>query len=118
MTYKVGIVGSRRRIDRESVVALVNALPAGTIVVSGGCVGVDSWAVEAAKARGLKYIEHLPKLKPGMAWYEKTKEYYARNELIVLDSDVVAAFVSPDRKGGTENTIKWATKHSVPVILK
>jgi len=62
-------------------------------------------------------IEYLPKILPDMAWYDKTKEYYARNELIAKNSDVVVAFVSPDRKGGTENTIKWANQHRTPVVL-
>jgi len=118
MPYKVGIVGSRRRTDRESVIAVVNDLPDSTIIISGGCIGVDTWAVEAARARGLKYIVHWPKLKDGMKRVEYTKAYYARNELIAIDSDVVVAFVAPDRKGGAENTIKWAKKHKTPVVLK
>lgn len=45
---KVAIVGSRRGISRSDVVAYVDSLPPGTIVVSGGASGVDSWAQEAA----------------------------------------------------------------------
>jgi hypothetical protein len=35
---------------------------------------------------------------------------YARNKLIARDSDMLIACVATDRKGGTENTIKWFRK--------
>ena len=50
----IGIVGSRRRLDKQSVLNLVDNLPKDAIVISGGCIGVDTWAVERAKQRGLK----------------------------------------------------------------
>lgn len=115
---KVAIIGSRTRQDKQNVVDLVNSLPEDAVVISGGCRGVDTWAAEAAKARGLMVCEYLPNLPAkGSARHEFTKAYYARNKLIAEAADVVYAFVSADRKGGTENTIGHAKKAGTKVII-
>ena len=115
----VGIVGSRRWKSRATVENLVNTLPADTTVVSGGARGVDSWAVECARKRGLKVVEFLPVFPEnvGFSRWEYTKAYYARNRQIAEHSHVVYAFVASDRKGGTENTIKHAKELGVPVNI-
>jgi hypothetical protein len=113
---RYGIVGSRRRSDRESVIARVEALPAGSVVVSGGAKGPDSWAEHAAKARGLETIRHEPERGKRTRW-EATEAFYARNQKIVDDSDELIAFVAPDRKGGTEDTIRRAQKKGIPVTI-
>lgn len=41
---RVAIIGSRRFPYPIVVVDFVRSLPAGTVVVSGGAPGVDSWA--------------------------------------------------------------------------
>jgi len=106
---KVGIVGSRRRKDYWKIRELVESFPRDTVVVSGGCKGPDKWATEHAKLQGLKIVEYFPDLpKSGSPRYEFTKAYYARNKKIAENVDVLYAFVSPDRKGGTENTIGYA----------
>lgn len=115
---RVGIVGSRKRKDRQSVVDLVNNLSDGTVVISGGCYGVDTWAAEAARNRGLKVIEHFAEQLPkGLPHWEYTKANYARNLKIAQDCETLYAFVSPDRKGGTENTIKHAKKLGKMVVV-
>jgi hypothetical protein len=115
---KVGIVGSRRRLDRKAVEELVASLPLDTIIISGGCRGVDSWAAEAGRDRGLEVIEYFPELptKNSPRW-QYTKAYYNRNAQIAADSDILYAFVSKDRTGGTENTIKHAHKMNTPVHI-
>jgi predicted Rossmann fold nucleotide-binding protein DprA/Smf involved in DNA uptake len=114
----VGIVGSRRWKSRSAVESLVKTLPADTTVVSGGARGVDSWAAEFARKRGLKVVEFLPDLPSnGSPRWEYTKAYHARNRQIAEHSEVVYAFVAPDRKGGTENTIKYAKELGVPVNI-
>ena len=114
----VGIVGSRRWKSRAAVETLVNTLSPNTTVVSGGARGVDSWAAEYARKRGLKVIEFLPDLPlNGNPQWEYTKAYHARNRQIAEHSHVVYAFVAPDRKGGTENTIKHAEDLGVPVNI-
>lgn len=116
---RVGVVGSRRFSCRASVSALVSALPSGSVVVSGGCRGVDSWAVASARARGLAVREFLPDLAgaSGLSYHQICERYYARNRLIAESCDVLVAFVSSDRRGGTENTIRHATALGVPVVV-
>ncbi len=105
----IGIVGSRRRKDYWSVWELVENLPDNSIIISGGCKGPDKWATDHAKIKGRKIIEFLPDLPPsGSPRYEFTRAYYARNKKIAENVDVLYAFVAPDRKGGTENTIGYA----------
>jgi predicted Rossmann fold nucleotide-binding protein DprA/Smf involved in DNA uptake len=114
---RVGIVGSRQRTDRESVEAFVRSLPTGCVVVSGGARGVDTWAVEAARARGLEVREHLPDLSGVKNRHEATRRYYARNEIVANDCDMLVAFVATDRRGGTEDTIRRAEAAGKPVVI-
>jgi len=115
---RVGIVGSRKFQSSISVQSLVGKLPQDSIIVSGGCTGPDSWAEEAARAAGLKVSIFLPDLPPkDSPRHQFTEAFYARNRLIAENSDVLHAFVSPDRKGGTEYTIKYAHKINVPVVI-
>lgn len=113
----VAIVGSRRRSDKDSVINFVNNLPQDDTVISGGCEGVDTWAIEAAKARGMKWRIFFPDMSGAKTYYDRCNRYYSRNEHVVKNSDMVVAFVSTDRKGGTENTIKWAGKYNKPVMI-
>lgn len=115
---RIGIIGSRRRKDKKAVFELVASFPPDTIVISGGCAGPDLFAEEAAKSAGLKTNIYLPDLPPpGSPKHEFTKAFYARNKLIAENSDIIHAFVAPDRKGGTENTIQYAYKLKIPVII-
>lgn len=114
---RVAIIGSRRYTNRRNVEKVVDTLPKDTVVISGGCCGVDTWAEQRAKARGLIteiYMAQKPKLHTAWAI---TKAYYARNDLIAKGADEVYAFVAPDRKGGTEYTIKQARKYGKPVTI-
>lgn len=117
----IGIVGSRRRTDRQSVIDLVNSLPEDSVVISGGCRGVDTWAKEAALNRGLQYKEFSPQwpkpYNPNMSYFEQCEVFYARNRQIAEASDTIYAFVSSDRKGGTENTIKHAEELGKQVVI-
>lgn len=117
---RVAIVGSRRRRDYKPVERLINELdPAVDVVVTGGAEGVDSVAERLAGVRGIPVTVHLPDLSclESSPYFEVVKRYYARNERIVLDADEVHAFVALDRKGGTENTIRWARKYGLPLFI-
>jgi hypothetical protein len=114
---RIGVVGSRRRTDFESVRGFVSTLKPGDVVVSGGCKGVDTWAVRAAEDFHISYAVHLPYLNGVGYRHEATTRYYARNEEIVKDCDVLVAFVSDDRTGGTENTILHANRLGVRYIV-
>ena len=113
---KVAIVGSRRRHCQDEVYALVDSLKDTDVVVSGGAVGPDSWAVERAKERGL-FVKVFHARINRYSRFEVIKSFYERNKKIAEYADVVYAFVSPDRIGGTENTIKWAKKFGKKVVL-
>lgn len=114
---KYGIVGSRRWVNAEEVFRFVKSLPPESIIVSGGCKGVDTWAEKTAISIGLKTIVFKPELSNCKMRYEFTKAYYARNELIAKECDVLVAFVAKDRKGGTENTIKHAQVLGKEIII-
>ncbi|MBI5375602.1 MAG: hypothetical protein HZA77_09210 [Candidatus Schekmanbacteria bacterium] len=118
---KIGIVGSRRRnspedkhLIREKLFYFLQVYKESKLVlVSGGCPdGADKFAEELALELNLKIIIHYPdksKIDKSDRW-SSTKANYARNKLIADDSDILIAVVAPDRKGGTENTIKYYEK--------
>ena len=115
---RVGIVGSRRRTDREAVEACVSELAAETVVITGGARGPDQWAEEAARSRGLAVVVHKPDLEGVRACWEAADRHHARNQKIVDDSDRIIAFVAPDRRGGTEDTIRRAERAGKPVEVR
>lgn len=98
----VAIVGSREFGDLKQVVAFVNALPAGTVVVSGGARGVDSIAEAAAKRRGLETCIYPA---DWLRWGKSAG--IQRNVDIVHKADVIVAFWD-GRSRGTEYTIELA----------
>lgn len=115
--FRVGIVGSRRRatlIDRRIVFDIIHMLVATNpdmqiVLVSGACPkGADSFAAEHAKIFGTQIKEFpVPKKKYAHKG-EWVAEAFARNRLIVENSDVIFALRAADKTGGTENTIKHA----------
>jgi predicted Rossmann fold nucleotide-binding protein DprA/Smf involved in DNA uptake len=114
-----GIVGSRRRQDMDNVQRLVDSLDKTTVIVSGGCQGVDSWAVMRAKERGMDTVVFRPETMGNkLAYFDVVKCYYDRNKRIAELSNIIYAFVSENRKGGTENTIKHANKLNKSVVIK
>ena len=115
---RIGIIGSRTWENRSAVEDLVNMLPIECTIISGGCRGVDTWAVDTAKSRGIDVVEYLPNLpEDGSPPWEFTKAYHARNRQIAENVDVLYAFVTEDRRGGTENTIRQAMKLNVRVEI-
>jgi len=115
---RVGIVGSRRRTDRKAVEACISQLAAETVVITGAARGPDRWAEEAARARGLVIVVHKPDLDGALTRWQASDRYYARNQRIVDDSDMIIAFVTPDRTGGTEDTIRRAVRAGKPVEVR
>ena len=123
---RVAIVGSRRRAadaDRALVFEVVRRLvdmfgETNLHIVSGGCkTGADQFAKEAAEFFSLPFTEHLPyKIEPKTYW-EAVTMLQARNEVVILDCDIVFALIAADRKGGTENALKHAEKHGKPSYL-
>jgi hypothetical protein len=89
--------------------SFINSLPRGTLIVSGGADGVDSWAIEIASSLGLETIVFQPD-------WERLgrKAGPIRNAKIVAHVDELAAFWD-GRSRGTLNTVVLATNASVPV---
>jgi hypothetical protein len=118
--HVIGVVGSRRRNsgeDRQLVYLTIHhhrqCIGGNTILVSGGCPqGADLFAEEYAEMHRLPIIRHLPdqtQLRKSGSIHSRqdwAKIAYARNTLIANDADILIACVAPDRKGGTEDTIK------------
>lgn len=119
---KVGIIGSRKRTDRQTIYDYIDSLPKDTIVVSNGCYGPDKWAEDRAKEIGLPepIIFKPDRPIPGETKYEMIERYYTRNRKIAKESDKIVAFVNPDDKkiGGTWYTIKYAKSKNIPVEIK
>lgn len=128
--FKVGVVGSRRRNAAEDKAKLkyvlegvIKKLPyfENICLISGGCPeGADKFAEELADELKLRKFIHQPDysaLPPNPKRFHFTTIYFARNRLIAKDCDVLLALPAPDRKGGTENTIKHAILFGKKVVL-
>jgi len=96
---KVAIVGSRAYPRPDLVKHFVDLMQLSTTVVSGGARGVDSWAIEAAQARGMQ-TEVYEADWDGLG----KRAGYVRNETVVNVSDYVTAFWDAVSRG-TKHTI-------------
>ena len=106
---KVAIVGSRDYPHRQRVYDYVAALPYDTTVISGGAPGVDSWAEDAARERGLRVsVKHADWDIYGRAAGP------IRNTAIVAPADRVVAFWD-GKSPGTADTIRKARDAGLPV---
>jgi len=125
----VGIVGSRRRNSKKDFGKLIIKL--GQLerrtrrfikkIVTGDCdEGGDDFAREITNIFGYElYVKY--KLDPETGekltryiddYFEFCRVCYARNEEIAKEPlDYLIAIVTPDRTGGTENTIKHFKRH-------
>lgn len=101
---KVAIVGSREGFGYLDIAKYVKTLPPGTVIVSGGARGVDSFARQAATFFNLFYIEY-----PADWDAFGRMAGFLRNEEIVKYADKVVAFWDGSSKG---------TKHSIDLALK
>jgi hypothetical protein len=80
-------------------------------LVSGGANGVDTWAVQSAKAMGVPVIEHLAD------WAKHGKGAgFKRNWQIIHDADLIVAFWDGQSKG-TEHTINAARSENKQVLI-
>lgn len=106
---RVGIVGSRSWKDRSAVERYVRSLPDDTVVVSGGARGPDTWAEEAALARGLPRPEIYPPRPEAIKAMGYGGACFARNTVIAERSERVVAFVdSESPTQGAMDTVRKA----------
>jgi hypothetical protein len=124
---KVGIIGSRRRNtlkDRKQVLKIVGNLISVKDsepfeLVSGGCLqGADAFAEAAARAYEIPIkVFPVDRSTPILHKGEFAERAFSRNRQIAEYSTVIVAWVTPDRTGGTENTIKHAHELKKPVYV-
>ena len=113
---RIAIVGSRTYPQIQLVEWFIRDLPDGVTIVSGGAVGVDKAAEEYAKRRGLPTSIYLPDLAGCIEKKDFTLRYYARNQQIVDNCELLVAFTEKDY-GGTWDTIKRARAVGKPVKI-
>ena len=113
----IGIVGARKYRDRQSVIDLVNSLPADSVLVTSGCAGVCTWVREEAEKSNMEVVVFSPDLENIRAWFEVPKRYYKRNKQLVEACDFLYAFVSQEDgfAGGTKFEAQYALKLKKPV---
>jgi predicted Rossmann-fold nucleotide-binding protein len=84
---RVAIVGSRRRSDRntyEQVFDVVRQLAReGNTIVSGGAVGPDSFAAEAAEMYSVECVVHKPDYTDVKSRWDAMERPLQRNQTIV-----------------------------------
>ena len=118
MTF-VGVVGARKYKDKQSITDFVNGLPVDSIVVTGSCKGVCTWAGSAAKARGLQVKIFSPNLNNVRGKFEIVQRYYQRNRQLISACNVIHAFISKEAgfTGGTKFEVKYAKSLGKMVFL-
>ena len=113
---RLAIVGSRDYPIMEAVYEYVSSLPPGTVVVSGGAVGVDKLAEDVARSRGLKVISFKPNWRLYPYSRFKNYAYFARNQEIVDAADEITAFWNL-KSPGTRDTLRKALKAKKKINL-
>ena len=108
---RIAIVGSRTFPTPKLVERFVVGLPDGAVVVSGAARGVDTWAEEAAEARGIETIVFHADWD-GLG----RRAGPIRNEKIIAHADRVVAFWDGQSRG-TLNTIVLAARAELPIEI-
>lgn len=120
----IGIVGSRSFLKHETekhkvfthINTFVQRCPEHTTIVSGGAIGVDSWAARSAKQSGKRLIEYRPKKDIPIP-----ARFFARNQEIVDHlkdyKGALYAFIDVDSWRGTSHGVEYALKKGVPVTI-
>jgi hypothetical protein len=113
----IGIVGARKYQDRQSVIELVNSLPAESVIITSSCKGVCTWVKEAAERQGMEVMVFTPDLTNIRAFFEVPKRYYQRNKELIESCDFLHAFLSQEDGflGGTRFEIEYAVRLEIPV---
>ena len=105
------MVGSRTFRPRARVFSVIDGLPAGTIVVSGGARGPDRWAVERALENGMPIRVH-----PAQWDRYGRAAGFIRNALVVQDCDQLIAFWDGSSRG-TADVVAKAQDAGKPVTV-
>ena len=128
MPKKIIIIGSRRRNSDSDYHQVLSEFKKwydnGDVIISGGCPkGGDRFAEIIAAKMGMteengQLIIHRPdpnkKPETGDHKGKWAQWFYERNTVVAKEAEpntVVIACVSPDRKGGTEDTLRKIERH-------
>lgn len=112
MIEYVAIVGSREYPDEAEVRQYVAALPVETVIVSGAAHGVDSWAADEARKRGMIVHEYPADWKT-----HGKKAGFLRNVDIVRAANRIVAFWDGGSRG-TKLTIEIAEREGKPCEVR
>jgi predicted Rossmann fold nucleotide-binding protein DprA/Smf involved in DNA uptake len=115
----IGIVGNRYGWGLMEVLEKLNKLDKEwlnitqkDIIVSGGALGVDTFAQIYAKKNGIPFLIIYPDPeKPS------PDRFFERNKTIAEVSDVLIAFNHKGARGGTYNTIRQFKKMKKKIII-
>ena len=108
------VCGDREWNDRETIAERLKVLPPNTVILEGGCRGVDLLAKEIAINLGLA-VREFP-----ANWALHGKAAGPRRNRAMLDEhpNLVLAFHSNLAKSkGTKDTINEAKRRGIPVEL-
>jgi YspA, cpYpsA-related SLOG family len=108
---RIAIIGSRKFPSSHVVRAFVAGLPDDSLVVSGGAAGVDTWAEEAARDRGLQTLVFHANWD-GLG----RKAGPTRNAEIIANADEVVAFWDGESRG-TLNALVQARDAGLPITI-
>ena len=81
------------------------------IIISGGAIGVDTYAQDYARYNGLTIIIHYPDKTIASPY-----RYFKRNTDIAKECDILIAFDKKSGRAGTKNTIAEARKLGKKII--
>lgn len=128
MFKKIIIIGSRRRNNNVDYRQVLNEFKKwydnGDVIISGGCPkGGDRFAEIIARKMNMteengQLVIHRPdvnkKPESSASKGKWARWFYERNTIVAQEANpntVVIACVSPDRKGGTEDTLRKIKRH-------
>jgi len=109
----IGVVGNRSGWNYGRVQCeLMKNLSVNDTIISGGAIGVDTFAQKFAKFWGLKIVIIYPDTS-----LPSPRRFFERNQQIVDMSEKLIAFQKKPEKSGTQHTINLAKKKGIPVIV-
>lgn len=111
----IGVVGNRYGWSYEEVKKKLDELEITPcdMIVSGGAIGVDSFAQRYAEEKGVFILIAYPDMN-----VPSPRRYYERNDLILEMCEILVAFQKDDKHSGTQYTInRGKRKKNMKVIV-